>query len=136
MAKNSNFFLNPSDLLDDRTPLDVLQVGKGELIINAAASYGEHGGYSDRTASQVRLSIRSQALITKPDILATAKLIPLFRHSRDGAGKPGRKELGAVPAGIRFARQVPIHVGRITPGRLPGKAGVPSISRAETMIPE
>ena len=41
-----NFFLNPSDLLDDRTPLDVLQAGKGELtdLINAAASYGEHGG--------------------------------------------------------------------------------------------
>src|SRR5215472_16334688 len=41
-----NFFLNSSDLLDDRTPLDVLQAGKGELtdVINAAASYGEHGG--------------------------------------------------------------------------------------------
>jgi hypothetical protein len=41
-----NFFLNPSDLLDDRTPLDVLQAGKGELtdVINAAASYSEHGG--------------------------------------------------------------------------------------------
>jgi hypothetical protein len=40
-----NFFLNPSDLLDDRTPLEVLQEGKGELsdVINAAASYGEHG---------------------------------------------------------------------------------------------
>src|SRR5215831_4134368 len=41
-----NFFLNPSDLLDDRTPLDVLQAGKGEVtdVISAAASYGEHGG--------------------------------------------------------------------------------------------
>jgi hypothetical protein len=41
-----NFFLNPSDLLDDRTPLKVLQAGKGQLpdVINAAASYGEHGG--------------------------------------------------------------------------------------------
>jgi hypothetical protein len=41
-----NFLLNPSDLLDDRTPLEVLQAGKGELpdVINAAASYGEHGG--------------------------------------------------------------------------------------------
>jgi len=40
-----NFFLNPSDLLDDRTPLEVLQEGKGELtdVIHAAASYGEHG---------------------------------------------------------------------------------------------
>jgi len=41
-----NFFLNPSDLLNDRTPLEVLQTGKGELadVINAAAPYGEHGG--------------------------------------------------------------------------------------------
>ena len=41
-----NCFLDPSDLMDDRTPLDVLQAGKGELtdVINAAASYGEHGG--------------------------------------------------------------------------------------------
>jgi len=41
-----NFFLNPSDVLDDRTPLEVLQAGKGQLtdVINAAASYGEHGG--------------------------------------------------------------------------------------------
>ena len=41
-----NFFLNPSDVLDDRTPLEVLQTGKGELrdVINAAASYGEQGG--------------------------------------------------------------------------------------------
>ncbi len=40
-----NFFLNPSDLLDDRTPLEVLQEGKGALadVINAAAAYGEHG---------------------------------------------------------------------------------------------
>ena len=41
-----NFFLNPSDVLDDRTPLEVLQTGKGKLrdVINAAASYGEQGG--------------------------------------------------------------------------------------------
>ena len=41
-----NFFLNPSGLLDDRTPLEVLQVGKGELtdVINAAGSYSEQGG--------------------------------------------------------------------------------------------
>jgi hypothetical protein len=41
-----SFFLNPSDILGDRTPLAVLQEGKDELadVINAAVSYGEHGG--------------------------------------------------------------------------------------------
>jgi hypothetical protein len=41
-----SFFLNSSDTLDDRTPLAVLQEGKDELadVINAAVSYGEHGG--------------------------------------------------------------------------------------------
>jgi hypothetical protein len=41
-----SFFLNPSDILGDRTPLAVLQEGKDELtdVINAATSYGEHGG--------------------------------------------------------------------------------------------
>jgi hypothetical protein len=40
-----SFFLNPSGILDDRTPLEVLQENKGDLtnVINAAASYGEHG---------------------------------------------------------------------------------------------
>lgn len=40
-----SFFLNPSGVLDDRTPLEVLQESKGDLtnVINAAASYGEHG---------------------------------------------------------------------------------------------
>ena len=40
-----SFFLNPSDILNVRTPLAVLQEGKDELtdVINAAVSYGEHG---------------------------------------------------------------------------------------------
>lgn len=40
-----SFFLNPSGILDDRTPLEVLQESKGDLtnVINAAVSYGEHG---------------------------------------------------------------------------------------------
>jgi hypothetical protein len=40
-----SFFLNPSGILNDRTPLEVLQEGKGDFtnVINAAASYGEHG---------------------------------------------------------------------------------------------
>jgi hypothetical protein len=40
-----SFFLNPSGILDDRTPFEVLQESKGDLInvFNAAGSYGEHG---------------------------------------------------------------------------------------------
>lgn len=40
-----SFFLNPSGILGDRTPLTVLQESKDDLadVINAAASYGEHG---------------------------------------------------------------------------------------------
>ena len=41
-----SFFLNPSGLLGDRTPLTVLRGEKDKLtdIVNAAASYGEQGG--------------------------------------------------------------------------------------------
>lgn len=41
-----SFFLNPSSLLADRTPLEVLRKGKGqvELVVRAARSHGEHGG--------------------------------------------------------------------------------------------
>jgi len=40
------FLLNPSDILDDRTPLAVLREGRDEItdVIAAAVSYGEHGG--------------------------------------------------------------------------------------------
>lgn len=41
-----SFFLNPSGILDDRTPLTVLRGKKDNLteIVNAAVSYGEQGG--------------------------------------------------------------------------------------------
>jgi hypothetical protein len=40
-----SFFLNPSDLLDDRTPLEALHNGQNlEEVISAAKVYGEHGG--------------------------------------------------------------------------------------------
>jgi hypothetical protein len=40
-----SFFLNPSALLEDRTPLQVLRDGKNlKEAIKAARSYGEHGG--------------------------------------------------------------------------------------------
>jgi hypothetical protein len=40
-----SFFLNPSDLLEDRTPLEALNNGKNlEEVIRAAKVYGEHGG--------------------------------------------------------------------------------------------
>lgn len=40
-----SFFLNPSAVLQDRTPLEVLQDGKKNLseVLKAARSYGEHG---------------------------------------------------------------------------------------------
>jgi hypothetical protein len=39
------FFLNPSALLEDRTPLEFLQEGKRDIdvVLRAAASYGEQG---------------------------------------------------------------------------------------------
>lgn len=39
------FFLNPSALLEDRTPLDVLQGGKPDVaeVLRAASAYGEQG---------------------------------------------------------------------------------------------
>jgi len=40
-----SFFLNPSDLLDDRAPLEALNNGQNlEEVIRAAKVYGEHGG--------------------------------------------------------------------------------------------
>jgi hypothetical protein len=40
-----SFFLNPSDLLEDRTPLEALNNGQNlEEVIRAAKVYGEHGG--------------------------------------------------------------------------------------------
>jgi hypothetical protein len=41
-----SFFLNPSAILGDRTPLTVLRGEKDHLpdIVNAAVSYGEQGG--------------------------------------------------------------------------------------------
>jgi hypothetical protein len=40
-----SFFLNPSDLLEDETPLEALNKGgKFEEVIGAAKTYGEHGG--------------------------------------------------------------------------------------------
>jgi hypothetical protein len=40
-----SFFLNPSDLLEDRTPLEALNNGqKLEEVIRTAKVYGEHGG--------------------------------------------------------------------------------------------
>jgi hypothetical protein len=40
-----SFFLNPSDLLEDRTPLEALNKGQNlEEVIRAAKVYGEHGG--------------------------------------------------------------------------------------------
>ena len=41
-----SFFLNPSALLHDRPPLDVLREGKKNLtdVVIAAKNYGEHGG--------------------------------------------------------------------------------------------
>lgn len=41
-----SFFLNPSALLDGRTPLDVLQDGRHEIadVLRAASVYGEQGG--------------------------------------------------------------------------------------------
>ena len=39
-----SFFLNPSDLLEDKTPLEVLHSGeKIEEVIQAVKAYGEHG---------------------------------------------------------------------------------------------
>ncbi|HLH17080.1 MAG TPA: hypothetical protein VKX45_07655 [Bryobacteraceae bacterium] len=40
------FFLNPSPLLEDRTPLEVLQEGKRTMgdVVRAASAYGEQGG--------------------------------------------------------------------------------------------
>jgi hypothetical protein len=40
-----SFFLNPSALLDDRTPLEVLKGGKPRIedVLHAAAAYGEQG---------------------------------------------------------------------------------------------
>jgi hypothetical protein len=40
-----SFFLNPSALLEDRTPLEVPQEGKNELNVgvHAAAGYGQQG---------------------------------------------------------------------------------------------
>jgi len=61
--------------------------------------------------------------------------IPFPPDSRDRARIAGRDELGAVAASVRFPRQVPVHADSITPGRLPGKAGRPSTSRAETTMP-
>lgn len=39
------FFLNPSAVLEDRTPLEVLQQGKGDIadVLRAASVYGEQG---------------------------------------------------------------------------------------------
>jgi hypothetical protein len=43
--KKLSFFLNPSDLLEDRTPLEALNNGQNlEEVIRAAKVYGEHGG--------------------------------------------------------------------------------------------
>jgi len=41
-----SFFLNPSAALGDRTPLEIMRTGKGDLdaVVDAAAAYGEQGG--------------------------------------------------------------------------------------------
>jgi len=39
------FFLNPSPLLEDRTPLEVIEEGKRDIddVLRAASVYGEQG---------------------------------------------------------------------------------------------
>jgi len=37
------FFLNANDRLNGSRPLDMLRSGKVEPVLEAAASYGEHG---------------------------------------------------------------------------------------------